>query len=122
MTPAGAEALVGVFYFYGERDMNKTLMLLIQLQNLVLGGDGRVEGRIDCLRSYIPRNHLARFDNLLNHGRPAVAMLTDTGACWGCHFRPSSAASWTILAGRDHIHVCQYCGCFLYPRTFSRFP
>jgi predicted nucleic acid-binding Zn-ribbon protein len=94
--------------------MNKRLLLLIQLQRLILGGNKKTKGRIDCLRSYIPSEHLIRFDGLLANGRPTVAIVTKAGVCGGCRFRLSQRASWIVRRARDQIHTCHYCGCFLY--------
>ncbi len=94
--------------------MNKSLLLLIQLQRLILEGSEKTKGRIDCLRSYIPSEHLIRFDGLLANGRPAVAMMTKSRVCGSCRFRLSERASWIVRRARDQIHTCRYCGCFLY--------
>jgi predicted nucleic acid-binding Zn-ribbon protein len=96
-------------------------MLLIQLQNLVLGGDYRYrecEGRIGCLRSYIPEAYLSQFDRLLRVRRMAVAPLTETDTCGGCLLRVPAARSLTIRRHRNRLHTCQYCGCFLYAHIF----
>lgn len=94
--------------------MNKTVILLIQLQNLVLGLDASLNGRINCLRSYIPREHLDRFDALLHKGRPPVAALTAAGRCSGCRLPVPPRLWWMIRRSRNQIHVCRYCGCFIY--------
>jgi hypothetical protein len=96
--------------------MNKTLMLLIRLQNLMLGADcpREVAGRIDCLREYIPETHLTRFDQLLHRRRMAVAALTATDFCGGCLLRQPVGYAHIIRRHQNHIAHCKFCGCFLY--------
>jgi len=96
--------------------LNRSLLLLIQLQRLILGENEKLKGRIDCLRSYIPSEHLIRFDGLLANGRRAVAIVTPADVCGGCRFRLSQRTSWIVRRVRDQIHTCRYCGCFLYVR------
>jgi predicted nucleic acid-binding Zn-ribbon protein len=110
--------------------MNKALMLLIQLQNLILGRDGSyrsVQGRIGCLRNYIPEIYLNHFDLLLRRRRMAVAALTDADVCGGCLHSLPAGSSLTIRQNNCRLHNCPFCGCFLYadprckeePQTWS---
>jgi len=96
--------------------MNKTLLLLIQLQNLILGNDGdlsAVSGRIECLRSYLPETYLSKFDRLLRRRRLAVAALTDSGTCGNCCSSLPIGDSIAIRRERNVVHACRQCGCFL---------
>lgn len=105
-----------------EKRMNKTLMLLIQLQNLMLRSDGdirNVDGRIACLRAYLPTSCLEEFDRLLNGGRLPVAVLTDMSMCGNCRSPLSPRKSVVLREERNQLHSCQFCGCFLYSPVAS---
>ncbi len=93
----------------------QTLRQLIELQELTgsCPGETRVKRQIDELRAAIPVELLRAFDSAAEHGRAAVALVTDSGACGGCHLKLPSGMATKVQVLSDRIQKCPYCGCFL---------
>lgn len=96
---------------------SQNLSQLIQLQELIsqsqAGGTG-LNKQIKELRTVIPLGLLRAFERATEQGRVAVARITDSGACAGCHLKLPIAVAAKVLMVKNQIHTCPYCGCFLY--------
>ncbi len=99
---------------------SQDLIALIHLQELTSQSEaGRRPARrhIQELRAAIPLELLRSFDSATDHGRAAIARVTDSGACGGCHLKLPSGMPAGIQILSDHIQKCPNCGCFLYTST-----
>jgi predicted nucleic acid-binding Zn-ribbon protein len=99
--------------------MNKTLAMMIRLQELTLrnrhaAGTAGIEKRILRLRGAIPGEHLARFDRLLQRRHIAVAAISQSGACGACHLQLPVGDIWLVREATEMLASCPHCGCFLY--------
>jgi C4-type zinc ribbon domain len=106
--PTGPDLLVAT---------NRTLEHLIELQQLIHRPDNQkalADRQVRKLRAAIPADMLRSFDRAAEHGRAAVAMVTSSGACGGCHLKLPSGLASAVLGTRVGINKCPHCGCFLY--------
>jgi predicted nucleic acid-binding Zn-ribbon protein len=101
-------------------NMNNTLSDLIRLQELTLeseseGHEAILRKRIDRLRAKLPETVLRRFDHLAEHGRRAVARVSQSGACGSCHLKLTRGDVLRLRhTCEEAVPACPYCGCFLY--------
>ncbi|MGO8675984.1 MAG: C4-type zinc ribbon domain-containing protein [Limisphaerales bacterium] len=72
---------------------------------------------IGRLRTGLPDHILRRFNHLAEHRRIAVAQLSESGACSGCHMKLPSADALRIRSSSHQLATCPFCGCFLYSPT-----
>ncbi len=93
------------------------LARLIRMQAWVAGlevGKSPCGQEWERLRTGVPEKYLNLFDHLRANAKTAVARLSATGACGGCHLNlPGALASRIVHAGGE-IHVCPHCGCILH--------
>jgi predicted nucleic acid-binding Zn-ribbon protein len=99
--------------------MNRTLAMMIRLQELTLRSRGAavapgVERRILRLRGKIPGEYLNRFDHLLRRRSVAVASISKSGACSACHLQLPVGDVWLVREADAMMASCPHCGCFLY--------
>ncbi len=90
---------------------------LISLQELTgrAGTDKKGLGKeIKELRAAIPLELLRLFDRAIEHGREAIARVSESGACGGCHLMLPSGMAAKVRVLTDEVHKCPYCGRFLY--------
>ncbi len=102
----------------------QTLGRLIQLQLLAAGsGLEQTTGSKEWerLRAGISPKYLHAIDHLMAHGRTAVAILSETGACGGCHLKLPGALALHIQHALNQIHFCPHCGCILYVAAATPF-
>lgn len=95
---------------------------LVRLQELTGqagSNDGDLLKQIEELRANIPPELLRPFDDSLEHGRAAVALVSESGCCGRCHLNLPSGMAVRVQLLEDQIHQCPYCGCFLHS---SRIP
>ncbi len=96
---------------------SQNLIQLIHLQELTSrseSGQTPARGQIEELRAGIPLELLRSFDSAAGQRRMAVARVTESGACGGCHLKLPSGTPSRVQVLMDQIHKCPYCGCFLY--------
>lgn len=70
------------------------------------------EPQITALRSGVPENLLAAFDQRSAARRPPVAKARN-GHCGACGIR-LPGAEWKDLVSRNELVVCEYCGVVLH--------
>jgi hypothetical protein len=70
--------------------------------------------QIGRCRRQVPQNLLRRFDHLTGHGRAPVARLSDAGGCGNCHVQLPRADVLELKRAQEELHLCPFCGCFLY--------
>lgn len=66
-----------------------------------------------ALRVKISTDMLAHYDQLKARGKRGVAPVVN-GTCQACHLRLSSSAA-ARLRDKSQIHLCENCGCYIYP-------
>ncbi len=96
---------------------SRNLWQLIQLQQLSRGSEAEgtaTRGQIEELRAAIPDELLRSFDSAAQRGRAAVAWVSESGGCGGCHLKLPAGMAARIEVLKEQIHKCPYCGCFLY--------
>lgn len=69
--------------------------------------------RARALRVEISTDMLAHYDQLKARGKRGVAPVVN-GTCQACHLRLSSSAA-ARLRDKSQIHLCENCGCSIYP-------
>ena len=98
--------------------MNLTLKYLVELQELTQqcedGDSPTMRKEIERLRAGLPENILRRFDHFIQFHRQAVASLSTSGACSGCHMKLPPADALRIRSSSHQLATCPFCGCFLY--------
>jgi len=66
-----------------------------------------------ALRVEITTDILTHYDRLKARGKKGVAPIVN-GTCQACHLRLSSSAA-ARLRDKSQIHLCENCGCYIYP-------
>jgi predicted nucleic acid-binding Zn-ribbon protein len=99
--------------------MNKTLAMMIRLQQLTQHAghspnESALQKRILRLRRHIPENYLNRFDRLFQRRGMAVAAMSASCACSGCHLQLPVGDVWLVREASEMIASCPHCGCFVY--------
>ena len=99
--------------------MNKTLAMMMRLQQLTQhAGRSRNESvlqrRILRLRRHIPENYLNRFDRIFQRRGMAVAAISASYACGGCHLQLPIGDVWLVREASEMMASCPHCGCFVY--------
>ena len=99
--------------------MNKTLAMMIRLQQLTQHAghspnEPALQRRILRLRRRIPENYLNRFDRLVQRRGMAVAGMSASYACGGCHLQLPIGDVWLVREASEMMASCPHCGCFLY--------
>jgi hypothetical protein len=69
--------------------------------------------KVNRLRRKIPSDYLERFDQLLSHRHKAVAVLSPSDTCQGCHLKVTLSEALAIRRATHERHNCPHCGCFL---------
>ena len=99
--------------------MNKTLAMMLRLQELAQQAahsphESTLQRRITRLRRRIPENYLNRFDRLFQRRGMAVAAMSASYACGGCHLQLPIGDVWLVREASELMASCPHCGCFLY--------
>ena len=99
--------------------MNKTLAMMLRLQELTQRAahsphESALERRIARLRRRIPENYLNRFDRLFQRRGMAVAAMSASYACGGCHLQLPIGDVWLVREAGELMASCPHCGCFVY--------
>jgi len=99
--------------------MNVTFKNLIHLQELTRRCENEnhasdLRKEIEGVRAKLPENILRRFDHLTESRRLAVAQLSESGACNGCHMKLPPSDALRIRGSSHQLVTCPFCGCFLY--------
>ena len=89
------------------------LVHLIELQELTAHSK-QGSRQVRELRATIRPELLRSFDRVTAHGRPAVAAMSETGACGGCHLNLPSGLAAKARLQPEYAIQCPNCGCFLY--------
>ena len=93
------------------------LIKLAELQQLQVQKetpDAPPSKRARALRASISPELLRSFDDVTRRGRLGVTVITESGACGGCHL---NLPLWLVSVVRtpgEQVHRCPHCGCFLY--------
>jgi len=99
--------------------MNKTVAMMMRLQQLTQHArhspnESALQRRILRLRRRIPENYLNRFDRLVQRRGMAVAGMSASYACGGCHLQLPIGDVWLVREASEMMASCPHCGCFLY--------
>jgi predicted nucleic acid-binding Zn-ribbon protein len=88
--------------------MNKTLAIMIRLQQLTQHAghsptESVLQKRILRLRRRIPENYLNRFDRIFQRRGIAVAAMSASCACEGCHLQLPIGDVWLVREASNPV-------------------
>ena len=98
-------------------DNHDNLLRLVQLQELTHPPPqkrSRATRQLQLLRSAIPPALLRHFDDVVRHGRPGIAMVSQSGACGSCHLSLPSGVAARLSTANEQLLQCPHCGCYMY--------
>lgn len=76
-------------------------------------GKKELTSKARALRTEISADVLMHYDRLKAGGKRGVAPVVN-GTCQACHLQLSSGTAARLL-DKSQVHLCENCGCYIYP-------